>query len=90
MRIRIPCKYTYFNSLPSTRGDALESFTLSPSQFQLTPLCEGRLGLHLAKTQGQFQPTPLCEGRQIEVYEVKGKTDFNPLPSARGDRIPQQ
>ena len=74
------------------RGATFGRVTLKPtsSQFQFTPLREGRqYGRTVAASAAIFQFTPLREGRQKSLQKISKKCDyFNSRPSARGDPRP--
>ena len=77
----------YFNSRPCERGDA-ESGGSSQnwSQFQFTPLREGRLFRQdSAGITGKFQFTPLREGRPHRRAMQVRTHYFNSRPCERGD-----
>ena len=75
-----------FNSRPSARGDSGERCDCGCSQFQFTPLREGRLSiLPLPTARQAFQFTPLREGRLYRnlLMEYIDRFQFTPLREGR-------
>ena len=80
--------YTNFNSRPSARGDAFSRRGATYSQFQFTPLREGRpLSRRFLLSEENFNSRPSARGDEREPADDGAGNYFNSRPSARGDGL---
>ena len=79
---------SYFNSRPSARGDAFSRRGATYSQFQFTPLREGRpLSRRFLLSEENFNSRPSARGDEREPADDGAGNYFNSRPSARGDGL---
>ena len=77
-----------FNSRPSARGDAFSRRGATYSQFQFTPLREGRpLSRRFLLSEENFNSRPSARGDEREPADDGAGNYFNSRPSARGDGL---
>ena len=80
--------YTNFNSRPSARGDAFSRRGATYSQFQFTPLREGRpLSRRFLLSEENFNSRPSARGDEREPADDGAGNYFNSRSSARGDGL---
>ena len=81
--------YTNFNSRPSARGDAFSRRGATYSQFQFTPLREGRpLSRRFLLSEENFNSRPSARGDRAEQARIRAQKlfQFTPLREGRPNR----
>ena len=79
-------RFAYFNSRPSARGDGIRERAAAPTEFQFTPLREGRLGIVSGSIWSiYFNSRPSARGdrRSLPCARWGWAFQFTPLREGR-------